>query len=236
MAMIKTNSDGTQVLKITLSNNEKPIIFTPSKFSISGETFYGPNGGTATLVDNNGKKAIIVKNNDGVFIYKLQDYNQYNNQYDMTSTQYFGSTGYTIYPFQAKAYTDDKMGQSQGQQQFQQPIQQPVQQPNQNMPPISPYDSVLPQGIPRSQIPAGQEDLYILKSAVVPPVCPACPSTSSSSTSSSISLKQESCPPCPPCARCPEPSFECKKVPNYNAINNQYLPAPIVNSFSTFGR
>ena len=31
------------------------------------------------------------------------------------------------------------------------------------------------QGIPRSQIPAGDEDQYMLKSEIVPPVCPACP-------------------------------------------------------------
>ena len=31
-------------------------------------------------------------------------------------------------------------------------------------------------GIPASQIPPGTEDLYILKSKVVPPVCPVCPS------------------------------------------------------------
>ena len=33
--------------------------------------------------------------------------------------------------------------------------------------------------------------------------------------------KKDTCPPCPPCARCPEPSFECKKVPTY--INIDYL-------------
>ena len=32
-----------------------------------------------------------------------------------------------------------------------------------------------PPGIPASQIVPGDEDLYILKSQVVPPVCPACP-------------------------------------------------------------
>lgn len=37
------------------------------------------------------------------------------------------------------------------------------------------YLSSLPKGIPRSQIPDGEEDLYILKSQVVPPVCPRCP-------------------------------------------------------------
>lgn len=26
-------------------------------------------------------------------------------------------------------------------------------------------------------------------------------------------------PPCPPCARCPEPAFECKKVPTYSNLN-----------------
>ena len=87
----------------------------------------------------------------------------------------------------------------------------------------------MPPGIPRSQIPSGQEDLYILKSQVVPPVCPACPS-------SSLTVpRQETCPPCPACARCPEASFECKKVPNYNAINSDALPTPVLADFSQFG-
>lgn len=83
-------------------------------------------------------------------------------------------------------------------------------------------------GIYASQIPSGDEDLYILKSQIVPPVCPACPS-------SATCPRQEPCQPCPPCARCPEPSFECKKVPNYAANNDQYLPRPVLNDFSSFG-
>ena len=90
------------------------------------------------------------------------------------------------------------------------------------------YYSSLPSGIPGSQIIPGQEDLYILKSEVVPPVCPACPT-------SSACPRQEPCPACPPCGRCPEPAFDCKKVPNYNAINNEYLPAPVLSDFSSFG-
>ena len=90
------------------------------------------------------------------------------------------------------------------------------------------YSSVLPRGIPASQIPPGQEDLYILKSEVVPPVCPACPVAASCP-------RQEKCPPCPACARCPEPSFECKKVPNYNSTSSEFLPMPVLNNFSTFG-
>lgn len=43
------------------------------------------------------------------------------------------------------------------------------------------------------------------------------------------------CPPCPPCARCPEPAFDCKKVPSYKESDDRYLPRPVLNDFSTFG-
>lgn len=84
--------------------------------------------------------------------------------------------------------------------------------------------------ISRSQIPPGDEDLYILKSQIVPPVCPACPAVTTCPTS-----EQKKCPPCPPCARCPEPAFECKKVPNYSGQNDSYLPQPVMSDFSQFG-
>ena len=43
------------------------------------------------------------------------------------------------------------------------------------------------------------------------------------------------CPPCPACERCPEPSFDCKKVPNYRSTSvGQYLPIPVLNDFSRF--
>lgn len=85
-------------------------------------------------------------------------------------------------------------------------------------------------GIPRSLIPPGDEDLYILKSEIVPPVCPKCPDVT-------VCPKGDNakCPPCPPCARCPEPSFECKKVPNYNRKDDTYLPRPVLSDFSQFG-
>lgn len=84
-----------------------------------------------------------------------------------------------------------------------------------------------PKGIPKSQIPNGQEDMYILKSQIVPPVCPACPTSTNCP-------REKPPPPCPPCARCPEPSFDCKKVPNYQSSNEQYLPKPILTDFSSF--
>ena len=85
-----------------------------------------------------------------------------------------------------------------------------------------------PMGIQRSQIPMGDEDMYILKSEIVPPVCPACPSAA-------LCPRQEPCPPCPACARCPEPAFDCKKVPNYRNNGDMYLPRPVLADFSQFG-
>jgi hypothetical protein len=81
--------------------------------------------------------------------------------------------------------------------------------------------------MPKSQIPPGSEDLYILKSEIVPPVCPVCPSVTP--------CPNKPVPPCPACARCPEPSFECKKVPNYSNNHDDFLPMPVLNDFSTFG-
>jgi hypothetical protein len=83
-------------------------------------------------------------------------------------------------------------------------------------------------GIPASQIPAGEEDKYIRKSEIVPPVCPKCPDVS-------VCEKAAKCPPCPPCARCPEPAFDCKKVPNYSRPSSgQYLPKAVISDFSAF--
>ena len=88
-----------------------------------------------------------------------------------------------------------------------------------------------PLAIPQSQIPDGDEDMYILKSEIVPPVCPACPNVTVCPNNGNNNAP----PPCPPCARCPEPAFDCKKVPNYNSNNSDYLPRPVLADFSQFG-
>ena len=80
-------------------------------------------------------------------------------------------------------------------------------------------------GVRRVDIQNGDEDLYVLKSSIVPPVCPKCPQRSACP-------RQKPCQPCPPCSRCPEPAFTCKKVPNYNSMNNQYLPLPWLSQAS----
>jgi hypothetical protein len=80
------------------------------------------------------------------------------------------------------------------------------------------------EGISRSQIPPGEEDKYILKSKIVPPVCPACPNV--------CPKEKGECPPCPPCERCPKPDVECRKVTNYT--KGKKMPMPILNDFSEF--
>jgi hypothetical protein len=63
-------------------------------------------------------------------------------------------------------------------------------------------------------------------------------STDSTNSTDSSSLITPTCPtpqPCPPCGRCPEPSFDCKKVPNYASTNSEYLPMPVLTDFSQFG-
>ena len=80
-------------------------------------------------------------------------------------------------------------------------------------------------GVRRDQIPQGQEDLYILKSQALTPICPACPPPPKVNCDDKCGKAK--CPPCPPCARCPEPQFDCVKVPNYNTKGlNQNLPIP----------
>ena len=82
-------------------------------------------------------------------------------------------------------------------------------------------------GVKREDIPEGDEDLYILKSQIVPPVCPKCPDAA-------VCPRAKPCAPCPPCARCPEPAFTCKKVPNYRSQNQSELPMPMLNTFAAF--
>lgn len=89
-------------------------------------------------------------------------------------------------------------------------------------------------GIPRSQIPIGQEDLYIRKSQVIPPVCPECPPILNREMDDET---DDNCPPCASCQRCPEPAFICKEIPSdsSNPAANAYLPRPMLTNFSEFG-
>ena len=237
---VVTSGDGQQFLQLTTANSTSPIMFSskpPASESNSASvtTFHGPNGATATIVNTeNGQRALKVTSANGTTIYTPNQVIQYN-----------GSLGEQMQPNNFDSTYD--------QTSYNQPSATMNNSDNK-------YNSYLPPGIPASQIPKGQEDLYILKSEVVPPVCPMCPSNSIA--------RQEPCPACPPCGRCPEASFECKKVPNYDAANdisngnsnsnygnsnssnynnssnsnnygnsniNSYVPVPVLSDFSTFG-
>jgi hypothetical protein len=93
----------------------------------------------------------------------------------------------------------------------------------------------------RHEIPPGDENLYILKSEIVPPVCPACPPViegggcpAACKATCAPCPRPPPIPPCPPCERCPEPQFQCKKVPDYKNIIPGNLPRPLLNDFSQF--
>lgn len=204
--LVKGSSDSSSSDSSSSSGTSTTENFT-SDSGLYVTTYYGPNGINARVITlENGQQLIRVT--------------------DSTGTTYYTNTNSSSnIPTMFSSYNPTSTSSNTGSS---------ISSTNYNSAYTSPpydYTSMLPQGIPASQIPAGQEDLYILKSEVIPPVCPACPSYSSSSSSSS----SEKCQPCPPCARCPEPSFECKKVPNYNSVNNSSLPVPALADFSTFG-
>ena len=216
------------VLLLTCCLGNNSIFEGMSNNQRSATTYTGPQGNSATVVDSTDQAY-----ND--------EYN--NNQY--SSTTYTGSQGKsaTVYTGpqgnsavqpnnnvnyssgSATTYSGSQGGSatvytgSQGNQAVR------ATGPNGQTVVATPQNTV--NGISRNQIPQGDEDLYILKSEVVPPVCPACPQ-------SSACPREKPCPACPPCARCPEPAFECKKVPNYSSQDNRYLPKPLLNDFSAF--
>ena len=247
--VVTTNADGTQSLKVILKDGDEPIIFnskpvTEGFTTYTGENviahkFYGPNGYTAIVINFNNRRAIQVTTPEGVYIFTA--YTPINN----SVSTYYGSTGVVVDDnVNAGAVTGPRGNTS---YYATGPYGNTVVGVDKNYYPVNnveagavtgPYGNTAyyatgPQGntvagVTRNQIPPGDEDLYILKSQIVPPVCPACPR-------SSACPREEKCPPCPACARCPEPSFECRKVPNYNAINNDYLPVPVLADFSNFG-
>jgi len=238
---VQTESDGKQSLNVKMTSGSSSVKFTSKPFTTK---FFGPNDEIAFVVDYNHQNAIKIVSSTGTTLFITseaqsnsknstndntsnnnkhysnykhhRDYKKYNN----TPNTYYGSTGdvYSPSSFPNNAYTGSG-----------------TPSVTSSLNSRGTYNSSMPPGIPRSQIPPGQEDLYILKSEIVPPVCPACPAYSVNNSSNQQQQTQQKCPPCPACARCPEPSFECKKVPNYNAIDNNYLPIPVLNDFSTFG-
>ena len=202
---------------------------TSSTKSDSVMKYYGPNGAVALMyTDSNGNTNLKLIDGTGKEIpYSSANMQSYNPSVDNPNVQ----------QTMGGPNSPNKMNVSSN---YQEAYGQSLTGPD--------YSSSLPKGIPKNMIPAGNEDLYILKSEVVPPVCPACPQPI---------LKcgdNKPPPPCPPCARCPEPRFDCKKVPNYGSgntganyfggggqfgsmpsVSGNFLPYPSVSNYSTFG-
>ena len=234
IAKVKTNTQGSATI-ITTDNQGVTTTYNVKRDTSASsqgtegaqpgkDTYYGPDGTTAVVhVDNDGNKAIKLIRDDGTYIV-----------YSSVNVQTFTPSMDEDIADNGVAYPDSSV---------------PTNASNYN----SAYNESLPDGIPKSQIPAGQEDLYILKSEVVPPVCPACPTPI-------VKCKggdSKPPPPCPPCARCPQPKFDCKKVPNYgtnnlganyygasgefgkmntpNGNSGNFLPQPGSDEYTTFG-
>jgi hypothetical protein len=173
--------------------------------SLTKYMFTGTNGGSAVVYAYNGSYAAKVTYPDGqVVIYTASGPTVNNN-----SEMYNNNTNTTETPYTP---TTASVAYNNGYD----------------------YSSSEPQGVSRSNIPEGDEDLYMLKSQIVPPVCPACPGFNKTVNINSSS--SDKCQPCPACARCPKPAFDCKKVPNYKTIDDSFLPSPVMNTaYSTYG-
>jgi hypothetical protein len=234
--IIDAGNGGTIV--ITRKDGTTEIYYIDNDTTNSSVTTYvGPNGGTAKIItDSNGKTAIEITRPNGSKIVYTED-NTYSN-----TNQYYNNDGYnnvdvdTYYgPAGGSATTVTGPGGNTAGA-YTSPYGNTYTGNTYNGATNSSgtYNNSLPPGIPRNQIPAGQEDLYILKSQVVPPVCPA-PIVKCDSNNGNGDFDVSKCPACEPCGRCPEPAFDCKRVPNYKAFNQDYMPVPVLNDFGSFG-
>jgi hypothetical protein len=225
--LIKTPNNNTIVT--TFKDGTTQIYYIDNNKTDGNMSIYnGNNGSTAKVITgNNGRQVIEISGpNNSKIVYTAQNNYTYQNQ-DQYNGTYNPNVNTIGSDYNAAFNTASKNGIQSS------TITGPAGNTFSTYD-SSPYFNSLPQGISRSQIPPGQEDLYILKSQVVPPVCPACPDPIVKCPSKDDEVNTK-CPPCPPCARCPEPAFDCKKVPNYKAVSPSFLPVPVLNDFSSFG-
>ena len=248
------NNGGVNALKITYTNGKTNIYAQNTNTGNSGsvQSYTDSNGNTATLVTVNGKPQYEVTNIDGTKIiysfgggaytpstsnssaYNSYSGTTYNGANGGSAGSYYGSGGGSA------GYVQGPGGNSAGY----------VTGPNGNtvVGTSSSGSSAgygtgygtgssdnsqyyIDMGVSSSDIPQGEEDKYILKSQVVPPICPVCAPVVKCDNNNN-----KKCPPCKPCGRCDEPSVTCQAVPNYNSENiNRFLPQAVLNDFSTFG-
>lgn len=237
---VQQNTDGSQSLLISMSSGEQPIAYAMSKVEAytNGSdnnviVFYGPANNTATVMYIDGQIAVSVRSTGNVVVFSQDDINTTDSGSvtgpDGNTAYYANGNAMVVNTQQASAraatgpagntayYAAGPNGNTKSGVVHNEYDSYPyINDPNDDTPGV---------GLP----PKEQADLYILKSQIVPPVCPACPVNAASCP------RQEKPPPCPACARCPEPSFECKKVPNYKTINPFDIPIPTMSDYSAYG-
>lgn len=221
---------------VSVSKTATGVSSGSNLYYVVSTTYTDQNGNTATITNGSGGNVLITVTNATTGVSTVYTNVMPNNQY----TNSYNYSGYTNYPNYTNdnassytTYTNENTNNNVDANSITSTSPtQPVIVTNYDS--SSYYNSKqgYNNGIPASQIPNGSEDLYILKSQVIPPVCPVCPPSLINTCE-----KQGKCPPCPAPQRCPsESDFICKKQPNYQYNNIQKnLPQPVLNSFSSFG-
>jgi hypothetical protein len=237
------------VYQVNIRKNQFEHLFSNALFNQIGNApvrniYVDQNGNTATILkDNNGHTIIKINYQGNIIIltnnlpngeYTNNDYN--NSNYSNYSNSINDSSSLNNIDKYTSYNTDNNNNNVDDNNITN------ITPNNNSKPLITNYDSSsyynskqgFNNGVHASNIPKGSEDLYILKSQIVPPVCPVCPSPIVKNCD-----KSGKCPPCPAPQRCPsESDFICKKEPNYQNINSnvqKMLPQPVLNSFSSFG-
>lgn len=210
-ATVITTADGKQAIRVTLPSDPTPVDY----IYVTVNKWQGPNGEVTLVSSSNGGDALKISlNNGATYLYVIAPgggsatASTGSTATANYETTYYGSTG-TPPPPQSNYYA----------------YNQPISSTGATVPPPPPPS----EGIPRNMIPPGQEDLYILKSTIIPPICPACPPVintcpQSSSSSSSATWGWDS----------PAQQQQSDWSTKYSAANTK-LPTPVLNSFATFG-
>jgi hypothetical protein len=180
--IVKTSKYGTIVTTDTLGASTTYSIISPA--SIGSQVYIGPNGSTATVVTIDGGKEIHTTSATGVIvIYKgdkpvdKNDFSKELNAYIPTtaSSSYNGDTKRTKASDKtiknANKHPNDFTSSSTSAKDYKEVLYN--------------VDSNASTTGSNTQVPRGKEDLYILKSQIVPLNCPACPTYNNSSNNNS---------------------------------------------------
>lgn len=204
-----TTMGGITELAVTFRNNSSSIFYI-DKNDTSGTVYIDSYGDKAVVSTVNNTIVVTTRHGETLTYTKVSG--------NVTSYSPYTSTYSSTPSYTSSSVTNQNTGNTVGS----------VTGPNDNT--VYYSGNVNGKPITVNNVPPGDEDLYILKSQVVPPVCPVCPPQIVKKCE-----KEKECGPCP-IQRCPTAPFKCVKQPDYsNPEIKQYLPIPVLNSFSTFG-